>query len=85
MSKNNAAFNNDRSSEQQQLSTNGEQPKHNQRSSRIFATSFDPELVSIGNEFTTIDSVEALGLDGGAALVSLDEDTGELVFERIDL
>jgi len=52
--------------------------------SKIIATSFDPELVCIGDNFTTVDDVNKLGLDGvGPALVTLDEESGELVFERI--
>ncbi|KAL7549312.1 hypothetical protein ACHAWF_017666 [Thalassiosira exigua] len=55
--------------------------------SRIFATSFDPELVCIGDRFTTVDDVaETCGLDGvGPAMVTVDETTGDLLFERIDL
>ncbi len=52
---------------------------------KIIATSFDPELVCIGDKFTTVDDVKELGLDGvGPALVSLDEESGELVFERVE-
>lgn len=62
-------------------------PNHHKlgQSSRIFATSFDPELVCIGDTFTTIDDVNTLGLDGvGPAIVTLNDD-GELSFERFDL
>lgn len=54
--------------------------------SRIFATSFDPELICIGDTFTTVDTVSELGLDrpGEAAMVTLDSN-GELVFEHIPL
>jgi len=50
-------------------------------SASIFASNFDPELICIGESFTTIDSVKDLGLkraDAGA-MVSVD-DKGELVF-----
>lgn len=51
---------------------------------KIIATSFDPELVCIGDNFTTVDDVNELGLDGvGPAMVTLDDESGELVFERI--
>jgi len=56
-------------------------------SSRIFATSFDPELVCIGDVFTTVDDVSrTCGLDRvGPAMVTVDEMTGELAFERMEL
>lgn len=51
--------------------------------SRIFGTYFDPELICIGDTFTTVDDVNKLGLDGvGPAMATLDEETGELLFER---
>lgn len=55
-------------------------------SARIFASNFDPELVCIGDTFTTVDNVVDLGLHqpGEAAMVSLDQN-GELQFERIPL
>jgi hypothetical protein len=56
--------------------------------SKIIATSFDPELVCIGHKFITVDDVaQSCGLsDGvGPAMVTVDEFTGELLFERIDL
>ena len=54
---------------------------------RIFASSFDPELICIGDNFTTIDSVQDCGLEkgGGAAMVSMNPDTGILEFENIQL
>jgi septum formation inhibitor MinC len=56
------------------------------QSSKIFATFFDPELICIGDTFTTIDDVSKLGLDGvGPAFVTLDSETGELSFERFDM
>eukprot|EP00804_Cyclotella_cryptica_P022847 CCRYP_005059-RA/>CCRYP_005059-RA protein AED:0.14 eAED:0.14 QI:74/1/1/1/1/1/2/89/484 len=56
------------------------------QSSRIFATSFDPELVCIGDTFTTIDDVNKLGLDGvGPVMVTFDDRSGELTFERFNL
>ena len=57
-------------------------------SSKIFATHFDPELICIGDTFTTIDNVEqSCGLEGGIgpAMVAVDEDTGELVFGKMEL
>jgi len=53
---------------------------------RIFATSFDPELICIGDTFTTVDAVSELGLSkpGEAAMVTLDSNR-ELVFEHIPL
>ena len=55
--------------------------------SKIFATSFDPELVCIGNTFMTVDDVTQCGLlDGvGPAMVTVDKLTGELFFEKIEL
>ena len=56
--------------------------------SKIIATSFDPELVCIGHKFMTVDDVvKSCGLlDGvGPAMVTLDELTGELLFEKIEL
>lgn len=55
-------------------------------SARIFSTSFDPELICIGDTFTTVDAVTELGLHrpGEAAMVSLDS-RRELVFEPIPL
>ena len=55
-------------------------------SARIFSTSFDPELVCIGDTFTTVGDVKDLGLHrpGEAAMVSLNADQ-ELVFEHITL
>ncbi len=56
--------------------------------SKIFATTFDPELVCIGHKFMTVDDVaQSCGLtDGvGPAMVTVDELTGELSFERIEL
>jgi septum site-determining protein MinC len=55
-------------------------------SARIFATSFDPELICIGDKFTTVDAVTELGLHqpGDAAMVSLDS-CRELVFDHIPL
>ena len=55
-------------------------------SARIFATSFDAELICIGDTFTTVDSVTELGLDrpGEAAMVTLNS-SRELVFERVPL
>ena len=54
---------------------------------RIFASNFDPELVCIGDNFTTIDSVQDCGLEkaGVAAMVSINPDTGSLEFENIQL
>lgn len=55
------------------------------QSSRIFATSFDPELICIGDTFTTIDDVGKLGLCGvGPAIVFLNGN-GELSFESFVL
>ena len=53
---------------------------------RIFSTSFDPELICIGDTFTTVDDVTELGLHrpGEAAMVYLDSHR-ELVFEPIPL
>ena len=64
----------------------GAKPKSNS-TSKIFATSFDPELVCIGNKFMTIDDVTQCGLlDGvGPAMVTVDKLTGELLFEKIEL
>lgn len=55
-------------------------------SARIFSTSFDPELICIGDTFTTVDAVTELGLHrpGEAAMVYLDS-RRELVFEPIPL
>jgi septum site-determining protein MinC len=55
-------------------------------SARIFSTSFDPELICIGDQFTTVDAVTELGLHrpGEAAMVSLNS-CRELVFEHIPL
>jgi septum formation inhibitor MinC len=55
-------------------------------SARIFSTSFDPELICIGDTFTTVNAVTELGLHrpGEAAMVSLDS-CRELVFEHIPL
>jgi septum formation inhibitor MinC len=55
-------------------------------SARIFASHFDPELICIGDAFTTVDNVTDFGLNkaGEAAMVSLDEE-GQLAFERIPL
>jgi septum formation inhibitor MinC len=55
-------------------------------SARIFSTSFDPELICIGDTFTTVDAVTELGLHrpGEAAMVSLDS-RRELAFEHIPL
>jgi septum formation inhibitor MinC len=67
---------------------NNSHEDHSRRrqSGKIFATSFDPELICIGDTFTTIDDVSKLGLDGvGPAVVTLDDETGELSFERFDL
>ncbi len=52
--------------------------------SKIFASKFDPELVCIGNQFTTVDSVQDLGLgqNDEGAMVSFDEDIGELKFTK---
>jgi septum formation inhibitor MinC len=54
---------------------------------RIFATSFDPELICIGDTFTTVDTVSELGLDkpGEAAMVTLDSKNRELIFQHIPL
>jgi septum formation inhibitor MinC len=53
---------------------------------QVFATSFDPELICIGDTFTTIEDVSKLGLDGGGPAVAfLDEVTGELTFEMFHL
>ena len=63
-------------------------PKPKDSTSRIFATTFDPELVCIGHKFMTVDDVaQSCGLsDGvGPAMVTVDEDTGELLFEKIEL
>mmetsp|Transcript_3016 Transcript_3016/g.4753 ORF Transcript_3016/g.4753 Transcript_3016/m.4753 type:complete len:156 (+) Transcript_3016:843-1310(+) len=50
---------------------------------RIFAQSFDPELVCIGGTFTTVDSVQDMGLNSQEyVIVSLDEDEDELRFEN---
>jgi len=50
---------------------------------RIFAQSFDPELVCIGGTFTTVDSVQDMGLSSQEyVIVSLDEDEDELRFEN---
>ena len=64
--------------------TRGEsKPKSN---SKIFATNFDPELICIGETFTTIDDVSKLGLGGiGPAIVTLDDETEELTFEQFQL
>eukprot|EP00956_Cyclotella_meneghiniana_P043727 scaffold284751_cov89-Cyclotella_meneghiniana.AAC.2 len=64
--------------------TEGEsKPKSN---NKIFATTFDPELVCIGDTFTTIDDVGKLGLEEiGPAVVTLDDETGELHFEQFQL
>lgn len=53
---------------------------------RIVATSFDPELVCIGDTFTTVDDVTEFGLKrpGGAAMVSLSP-SGDLLVEEINL
>jgi len=83
--RNNSSYNNE-NTVQEDVSPSREKRKLN--SSKIFATSFDPELVCIGSTFTTIDSVaQSCGLpdDVGPAVVSLDEVTGELLFERIEL
>ena len=56
--------------------------------SKIIATSFDPELVCIGHKFITVDDVaQSCGLlEGvGPAMVTVDEVTGELLFEKIEL
>lgn len=57
-----------------------------QRTSRIVSTSFDPELVCIGDTFTTIDSVEEVGLKrpGEAAMASLSAN-GEIVVEELPI
>jgi len=55
----------------------------NSMSASIFASNFDPELICIGESFTTIDSVKELGLkraDAGA-MVTVDNE-GELVFVK---
>ena len=64
--------------------TRGEsKPKTN---SKIFATNFDPELICIGETFTTIDDVSKFGLGGiGPAIVTLDDETEELTFEQFQL
>ena len=58
-----------------------------EETARIFATSFDPELVCIGDTFTTVDTVSELGLDkpGEAAMVTLDSNRDELIFQHIPL
>ena len=58
-----------------------------QSTSKIFATSFDPELVCVGDVFKRIDDVaQSCGLlDGvGPTMVTFD-DKGELLFERMEL
>mmetsp|Transcript_10261 Transcript_10261/g.22816 ORF Transcript_10261/g.22816 Transcript_10261/m.22816 type:complete len:281 (-) Transcript_10261:65-907(-) len=77
----------DESRKEEESPLHGNRPKKS-TGSKIFATSFDPELVCIGNKFTTIDDVaQTCGLlDGvGPAMVTVDETTGELLFERIEL
>jgi len=75
----------------QQTTTKSQQQHSNNH--RIYATSFDPELVCIGNVFQTVDdgvaSLRGLENDGeegaiGPAMVRLDEN-GELLFERMEL
>mmetsp|Transcript_756 Transcript_756/g.1198 ORF Transcript_756/g.1198 Transcript_756/m.1198 type:complete len:284 (+) Transcript_756:309-1160(+) len=74
---------------------------------RIYANDFDPELICIGDTFTTVDSVHDLHIKGcsnggvssnssssvingnidssKACMVSIDQQTGDLLFERIQL
>lgn len=54
---------------------------------RIFASNFDPELVCIGGTFTTVGKVQDFGLEeaGGAAMVTVDQKTEKLIFEKIVL
>mmetsp|Transcript_12098 Transcript_12098/g.17717 ORF Transcript_12098/g.17717 Transcript_12098/m.17717 type:complete len:533 (-) Transcript_12098:235-1833(-) len=74
---------------QKSSNANNTKSKKQFSQARIFATSFDPELICIGNTFTTVDDVNDLVLAGGGkgegsdtVMVSLDEQ-GELCFERI--
>ena len=49
---------------------------------KIFASIFDAELVCIGQAFTTVDSLEDLGLDSnGGAFVRFDSSSGRLCFK----
>ena len=69
-------------------SSGANHPKPKDSTSKIFATTFDPELVCIGHKFMTVDDVAlSCGLsDGvGPAMVTVDEVTGELLFEKIEL
>lgn len=50
---------------------------------KIVCSTFDAELVCIGNNFTTVDSVENLGLNSGSgALISSDDENGSLKFVK---
>jgi len=54
------------------------------RKSRIVATSFDPELVCIGDAFTTIDSVQDFGLQQpGQPAMATRGANGEITFSAI--
>ena len=53
---------------------------------RIFAQVFDPELVCIGGTFTTVDSVQDMGLRSqDYVIVSLDDGENELRFENANV
>jgi septum site-determining protein MinC len=56
------------------------------KDAKIIATSFDPELICIGDTFTTVDTVQELGLKGPevSAMVTLSE-LGDLVVQEITL
>ena len=55
------------------------------RTSRIFATTMDPELVCIGDTFTTVDDVADVGIEAGGAMVHLNEEDGRIVFDKLVL
>jgi septum site-determining protein MinC len=61
----------------------GLSPNKNKGSdAKIFASIFDAELVCIGQTFTTVDSLEDLGLEShGGAIVSFESCKGNLCFE----
>lgn len=55
------------------------------KNSRIIATSFDPELVSVGGKFTTIDRTENFGIKSGEPAIATCDKNGDLIFESISL
>ena len=55
-----------------------------QNTARIVATSMDPELVCIGQVFSTIDNLEDFGVKSGAPAMASITKQGQLSFENIN-